>query len=260
MLQSIDCYSPNRQPRVTTTDSVYIDNFPEVEYPGSITDTIKPFYLNSNPFSSDVQASFKSLKSGGTTKPRPTIILNINASDNSKDKNKEDLSEKAITNQVKNSTARDVNSKHDNINAKPSIVLFEDDSGSEEINEEAKSREEESSIESEIEYIIGFINNEDDIIAALGEVETEFVDVTNSSMQIFDDEFSNATITSDAPSVNNFVEESNESFTNTETSLLNELINNSTATNWLENDGLTNSSDYNDTGSFIEEISNTDVL
>ncbi|CAB3220895.1 unnamed protein product [Arctia plantaginis] len=265
LLNSIDCYSPKRQPRVTTTDSVYIDNFPEVEYPGSITDTIKPFYLNANPFSSDVQSSFKSLTSGGTTKSRPTIILNINASDNSKDKTKHKLvtPEKAIPTQENNISETDINLNDEKTSNKPSIVLFEDDFGCQETNKEVTSRaeEEESSIDSEMAYVLGFIDNLDDFITTR-EVETEFIDFTNSSMQIFDDEHSNeiATITSDVPLVNSFVAESNES-SHTETNVFDELADNSTVASWLVNGGLTDSSDYNDTDLLIGKISNdTDML
>ncbi|KAH9638961.1 hypothetical protein HF086_005042 [Spodoptera exigua] len=95
-LQNINCYKSTQNPtnnikhlsskpdqvvpaRYKVTSKTNYDNptqgfpseyFPEVEYPESIADSSKPFYMNTSPFSDDVKSSFNSLIAQ-SNKPKP---------------------------------------------------------------------------------------------------------------------------------------------------------------------------------------------
>ncbi|KAF9815007.1 hypothetical protein SFRURICE_010565 [Spodoptera frugiperda] len=63
-------YKVTSKPNANPTQGFPSEYFPEVEYPESIADSSKPFYMSSSPFSDDVKSSFNSLIAQGN-KPKP---------------------------------------------------------------------------------------------------------------------------------------------------------------------------------------------
>ncbi|XP_075984763.1 uncharacterized protein LOC142982238 isoform X1 [Anticarsia gemmatalis] len=213
-----NCYSPNRQPRLATiknaspkpqelviparykvkntkttldpklTGNVLSDDFPEVEYPSNIMESSKPFYMSLNPFSQDVKTSFKSL-APGTTKT-PTIVVNLK----SKEKNNTGTSQsQKVT--ASESVAELIENK--GINA--TIVEGQN------MDKQFTNCSSQLTESDEMEYVVELIDDLDEFLASIAEVETEFIDMANSTHAMFDSECPDecSTITSDVTMKNN---------------------------------------------------------
>lgn len=202
--QNINCYNPNRHVTqitssssnskttdpviparykitsktnygdLSTTQSFPAEYFPQVEYPESVTDSSKPFYISSSPFPNDVKTTFNSLVAKGKSKVK--TAPDYSWTQNGKSKEKEQPSpQKVGMNEITDTKGNEINDTD-----KETIETLHDDISPLKVAEDIQNVEipnltlmEQSAECKDSDYIVDLINDMDEIIKNLTSTETQ---------------------------------------------------------------------------------------
>ncbi|XP_022825292.1 uncharacterized protein LOC111355554 [Spodoptera litura] len=214
-LQNIYCYKTTQNPtsnfkhlsskpsdqvipaRYKVTSKTNYDNptqgfpseyFPEVEYPESIADSSKPFYMNTSPFSDDVKSSFNSLIAQGN-RPKPDksqeklTLLTQKVKEATDTKGNEINSNETSTNEtVQDNTILDL----DNDTVELEVPYF-DNSTENMFRNGSKTNQSMVDIE-EWGLVAELLKDLDEFMKNITIIEEEFQDVNNTTVESDTDE------------------------------------------------------------------------
>lgn len=186
----------------TITKSFPAEFFPEVEYPESIVDSSKPFYISSSPFSNDVKSTFNSLVAKCNGKASTDYCWTQN--EKSKDKLPA-TSQKIGVNEITDTKGNEINGSEKSTNETlcEDITLLDvkDDTTVDvipysnndigKIFSNSTSKEQFAECEDK-DYVVEFINDLEEIMENLTNTETpECNEDDNNAVHTFESECSN---------------------------------------------------------------------
>lgn len=178
----------------STTQS-FPEFFPEVEYPESVVESSKPFYISTSPFPNDVKSTFNSLVAKEKSKAKTVTDYSLTQNEKSKEKipvPSQTVAEKEITATKGNEINTNDKDTNETLVEDIKKVDIEDDTVNDEIPHSDNDVDrlftnwtsvEQSDESKETDYVVRLLNDLTGVMKNLASVESKIIEAEDKAMK-----------------------------------------------------------------------------